>query len=108
MLRIIFKEKAPALVKKRQLEEEYGIRLTEDETKELSKSDKAACWQPSFAAKKEQVARKFLAACPVAGLAADLDFKHFVSTLRAEHRAWGSCVSPFLREASLTALPAYG
>lgn len=37
MLRIIFKEKAPALVKKRQLEEEYGIRLTEDETKELSK-----------------------------------------------------------------------
>lgn len=37
MLRIIFKEKAPALVKKQQLEEEYGIRLTEDETKELSK-----------------------------------------------------------------------
>ena len=37
MLRIIFKEKASALVKKRQLEEEYGIRLTEDETKELSK-----------------------------------------------------------------------
>ncbi len=37
MLRIIFKEKAPALVKKQQLEEAYGIRLTEDETKELSK-----------------------------------------------------------------------
>ena len=37
MLRIIFKEKAPALVKKQQLEEEYGIHLTEDETKELSK-----------------------------------------------------------------------
>ena len=37
MLRIFFKEKAPALVKKRQLEEEYGIRLTEDETKELKK-----------------------------------------------------------------------
>ena len=37
MLRIIFKEKAPALVKKRQLEEEYGIHLTEDETKELKK-----------------------------------------------------------------------
>lgn len=37
MLRIIFKEKAPALVKKQQLEEEYGIRLTEDETKGLSK-----------------------------------------------------------------------
>ena len=36
MLRIIFKEKASALVKKRQLEEEYGIRLTEDETKEFS------------------------------------------------------------------------
>ena len=29
MLRIIFKEKAPALVKKQQLEEAYGIRLTE-------------------------------------------------------------------------------
>ena len=37
MLRIIFKEKAPARVKKQQLEEAYGIRLTEDETKELSK-----------------------------------------------------------------------
>ena len=37
MLRIIFKEKASALVKKRQLEEEYDIHLTEDETKELSK-----------------------------------------------------------------------
>ena len=37
MLRIIFKEKAPALVKKQQLEEEYGIHLTEDETKELKK-----------------------------------------------------------------------
>ena len=37
MLRIIFKKKAPALVKKQQLEEAYGIRLTEDETKELSK-----------------------------------------------------------------------
>ena len=37
MLRIIFKEKAPARVKKQQLEEAYGIRLTEDETKELRK-----------------------------------------------------------------------
>lgn len=37
MLRIIFKEKAPALEKKQQLEEEYGIHLTEDETKELKK-----------------------------------------------------------------------
>lgn len=37
MLRIIFKEKAPARVKKQQLEEAYGIRLTEGETKELSK-----------------------------------------------------------------------
>lgn len=37
MLRIIFKEKAPARVRKQQLEEAYGIRLTEDETKELSK-----------------------------------------------------------------------
>lgn len=36
MLRIIFKERASAYVKKKQLEEEYGIRLTEDETKELS------------------------------------------------------------------------
>jgi predicted transposase/invertase (TIGR01784 family) len=36
MLRIIFKEEAPASTKKLQLEEEYGIHLTEDETKELS------------------------------------------------------------------------
>ena len=36
MLRIIFKEEAPASVKKKQLEENYDIHLTEDETKELN------------------------------------------------------------------------
>ena len=36
MLRIIFKEEAPASVKKKQLEEDYDIHLTEDETKELN------------------------------------------------------------------------